>query len=715
MMKTPKNYPNSTIKQNFGSGLLIVILIIFSLANADLYAIKTFETYGVASEINALFYPDSTETDTTETEIAFGDTIETIMDGMDTIYLLSDVMEDSNLLEERLINTSDVLITLKDEMYSVNDGGYGVNLEGYFMHYNHEDEATDYSTIGAVNPNQLLKEFSPKVLRHPSGASSKFQHPFGSMNSNDPALPTYKKGFKNGGYGYSIEEIIRYYDKTDNFLDLFDDLTLADIIDDMANEVVDLTWMDAADEADFESFYKKWLEQPAFDPDDFTVDEIEEIWDEPLYINDFISLVKDIETTQGYTIDVISAINILSEPAVKVAEMIDYMRDGDLNHQDYSVNIVGIELGNECYFSFYERAMGFACYEYNSAFDHYWAYINGEKYYDDYFDVEGDFDLEDVLDASMLGMGPDGFNKHDYIGVLRSDSKYNDIKIGIPVSTPEAEGAFNYNPEGDMDELEEESSAPCSLSWNEGVVSKYSATTFGEKEYGQYIFDAVVPHLYLTSQNGKTAAENINWGEIPVGGYTPIGGTYIPNCLDNNLATADHDNFTSEYTYTSSDTRLNCAFAGIIDPLRKGSFNQFIRQKQKLSMMDLAAELKLDGTAEHPKECWITEWNIKNNSPEGEVDTEERAKFERRDVYNNKFVHAVITQEEFMNNIKMNFQSEFQYNFITITTINSFIGGSPTNLVINSSEKDLASLELIDDCSNSFKPFLPRTLYFSFN
>ena len=51
-----------------------------------------------------------------------------------------------------------------------------------------------------------------------------------------------------------------------------------------------------------------------------------------LYINDFIAMVKYIETSKNYTIDVISVVNILSEPALEVAKMIDYLRDGSLNH-----------------------------------------------------------------------------------------------------------------------------------------------------------------------------------------------------------------------------------------------------------------------------------------------------------------------------------------------------------------------------------------------
>ena len=78
------------------------------------------------------------------------------------------------------------------------------------------------------------------------------------MNSTSSDLPLSKRGKKNGGYGYCLEEIIRYYDKTN--VDL-DERTLIQIVTDIADEEVDPLnlWMDAADKEDFESFYKKWL------------------------------------------------------------------------------------------------------------------------------------------------------------------------------------------------------------------------------------------------------------------------------------------------------------------------------------------------------------------------------------------------------------------------------------------------------------------------
>ncbi len=704
-----KNYFNLKL---FNVTIISFFILLCSFSsNIDKPEIKKTE-----NAIDKSFYSflsDSAFPDSTYTGDVFGDTLEVIIDGMDTIYILSEGNNDENDLEERMITSDDIIITLKDNVRTVNHGVYGVNLEGFFAKYtNTIAEQDEYIALGSLNPYQLLSELAPKVLRHPSGSSSKFQHPFGSMNSTDPANP--KADLKNGGYGYCIEEIIRYYDKTDDELGNYTNYTVlfADMEDN--GKVNNDLWMHEDDQADFESFYKKWDEQPAFEPEDFTVGGIEQIWEEPLYINNFIELIEKIETEKEYTIDVICAINVLSEPALMVKEMIDYLRDETLNHE-YAVNVTGIELGNECYFKFFGRSMGFTCKYDNSAFDHYWAYINGIDNYDDYFELditENDFVLEDVLDSDlMMGMDDaDEFNRHDYIGVLRSDELYDDIKIGIPVETPQTKGAFVINTD-----VLEEIVLDCDLTWNEGVVAQYGATGFGENEYSKYIFDAVVPHLYFAAQNSADPDLNTNWGEIPIGKFTAPES----NCLDNNTVTELHDNFnTTQYTYTSADSRLTCAFEGIIDPAIEGSFVRFVKQRQKTSMEDLALELQLDGTATHEKECWITELNIKNNTPGGTPDDLEDLVFTkhiRRDVYDNSFVHPYVLQEELMNNIKLSFQTEFQDEFIEITSVNNFMGGSSTDLVLNANNMDLAALGLIDNCSwDVFTPFLARTTYYNY-
>ena len=54
-----------------------------------------------------------------------------------------------------------------------------------------------------------------------------------------------------------------------------------------------------------------------------------------LFINQFIDLIDQIQTTHGYTVDVIYCANILSEPASEVRAIIDYLRTN-------GVNVVGV-------------------------------------------------------------------------------------------------------------------------------------------------------------------------------------------------------------------------------------------------------------------------------------------------------------------------------------------------------------------------------------
>lgn len=195
-----KNYFNLKL---FNVTIISFFILLCSFSsNIDKPEIKKTE-----NAIDKSFYSflsDSAFPDSTYTGDVFGDTLEVIIDGMDTIYILSEGNNDENDLEERMITSDDIIITLKDNVRTVNHGVYGVNLEGFFAKYtNTIAEQDEYIALGSLNPYQLLSELAPKVLRHPSGSSSKFQHPFGSMNSTDPANP--KADLKNGGYGYCIE------------------------------------------------------------------------------------------------------------------------------------------------------------------------------------------------------------------------------------------------------------------------------------------------------------------------------------------------------------------------------------------------------------------------------------------------------------------------------------------------------------------------------
>ena len=220
-------------------------------------------------------------------------------------------------------------------------------------------------------------------------------HPLGYL-VDDPLDLDPDDDMMYGGYGYSWKEIVPFYDIT-----AIGAADLGDIETDMGDDECNFCgdWMDDDRfEADFEDFYFKWATQTPFNPTDPAYDTNEE---RPLYLNQFLELVSEIESLNEYTVDVIYCINILTEPASVVRETIDYMRHNSI----HNVNVVGVEIGNEVYFDFQRESLNFIDFRY------YWEYINGVEDYSDVFPLE-DFELADVLPANMI-------NDHDYIGALK--------------------------------------------------------------------------------------------------------------------------------------------------------------------------------------------------------------------------------------------------------------------------------------------------------
>jgi len=643
--------------------------------------------------------PDST-IDTSSTFYEFGDTIAVNLDGGDTIFIINDII-DTAMANGRIIGTGDIIVALTNHQNELPDEMYGVNLADFFMP-GHASDSDNVEYATGTNPWELLAEMAPNVLRYPGGSSSKFRHAFGSMNTNNG---TPNALLKNGGNGISLEEIIEFYDKTAL---PFASPTCLEVYNDYeADTILDGTWLAANQKENFIDFYNEWKNQPHYNPSDTAYDEI---YKEPLYINQLIDLVEQIETANpGLTVKIMYVVNIMSEPVMQVINLINYLQDEELNNE-FSVSVYGLELGNECYFDIFDSLIGFGCYDGNSAFEHYWEYVNGTEDYDSAFATSGDFDLEQVMTvAGMTGM-EGGFQKHDYIGAIRADETLDDIKIGIPVRNPDVDtGAFIIAPQDDL-VLGAIAGGSCT-SWNEDVYSKYGAL-----EAGKPAFDAIIPHQYYTSQNDGVPDSNTNWGNIPLGLDDPL--VEGDNCLDNDSDDEIHDNFTTIYTYATEDTRLECAFRGIVGTsgyYSVGSFNEFIKTRHKEAMIDLSAELSLGESETNPKETWITEWNIKNNNSFD--DTDAVNKDVRLEVYNNTIAHAYIIQEQYLNTLKFNnIKNEtFRENFITVTTLQNYLGGSSIQLVTKAKKQDMVALGLSGSCSGiGFKNYVPRTLYHSY-
>ena len=421
------------------------------------------------------------------------------------------------------------------------------------------------------------------------------------------------------------------------------------------------------------------------------MDDIEEVWNEDdLYINQFIRLVKAIEDyNPGLRINVILCLNIFSEPQENWKAVVDYLRDEDLNHQ-YSVNVVGIEVGNETYMDVFGDALGFEMSDGVSAFEHYWAYINGVDDYSTEFTNDDDFTLSDVLtNNGMVG-------HHDFLGEFKNDEDYDFLKLGLPAENADVDdGAFIIGDDEDQP-IDLEIPVDCS-SWNTCLYQHYNDLISGKPA-----FDAVIPHEYYKAQNSGTPAYNTNWGEIPL-------------CLDN-VAGGDHQNFNTDlYTYATADARLSCAFDNLVTTgTGTKNFREFITSRQRDAVLDLSIELGFDDSEPHPKECWVNEWNLKNNSNYAD-DAEGDAKDLRRDVYMNSFAHAYLLQEEMLNYMKFNCHTSLREGFMPYTTLQNFLDGSATDLVRLSSLQDQIENDIYTSCTGGlgYNYYMARTTYYS--
>lgn len=191
--------------------LLTGILSYRLLANNSLVSDKSSKSLKLAfpSDIESFSPPD------TSVQLQEGDTIAEYTAGGDSVYVLyEDSIPDSsfNMAWEIPFPTEHMIIELTNHHLPVEEGLFGVNVTDMFQTgFANED---DMPGIYGTNPDpwDYLTELKPKILRFPSGAGGKFYQPLGSTRTN-PDGPGF--GFINGGYGINIDEVIRFYDVTD--------------------------------------------------------------------------------------------------------------------------------------------------------------------------------------------------------------------------------------------------------------------------------------------------------------------------------------------------------------------------------------------------------------------------------------------------------------------------------------------------------------------
>lgn len=646
-----------------------------------------------------------------------GDTVDVISSGLDTTYIIYYEPIDDSLHENLWVVTDPLkmIVQLTHHSAEVNTGLIGINLTDIFEP-NKAQEIDNTNYNDAPDPWQAIIDLAPKTVRVFSGASAKFMHPLGSLI--DPATNLYY-----GGYGYNWKEVISYYDMTDFTKDgpvtITGDYDWTLIESQLADDCDGCeTWINDDYSSRLVEFYEKSISQPTFNPS-----LIPAISDRPLYMNDLIRLIDRIEgENTGHTVDVLYCVNIESQSATELLEVIDYLRLR-------GINLVGLELGNEVMGKFGADAMGF------DDFEHYWQYINQIPY----TDTDEQDDLENALSDDME-------DDHNYIEAIKGNSEYWDILIGLPAAnTPNCGASFDFPlaPQSGSDEdtrvmlattpvvtEEEIEDTDCDCNypdWNIAMAAYYDEE-IGPPSAERHSFDAVILHTYYTTTNNTANCEvNSNWRDIMIA----IHEEYPEESTDlEDYAFTDMKIDSPTWTYTpTADTRLDQHFKGIVgvhyplaaDPLLPGNFKEFTRDRLDISFEEHAYWLDFESAdvSENSKEIWITEYNLDDEVKIFDG-TASEANIETFENYaasvDNTFAHAVLMQNWFLWFVKSNYDPSYRDMFLTRATVQNILGGSKTMLMTKYDRADLYALTEIGYCGDPLEVdpyFIRRATYFS--
>lgn len=649
---------------------------------------------------------------------AEGDTISIFTSGLDTIYLTYIPDIDSNSVNAWMIANPNkqMVIEMHKQNAPVNMGLIGVNLTDFFEPLKaHEDENPNYQET--PSPWDALVDLAPKTIRVFSGASAKFMHPLGSY---DPIEDIYY-----GGYGYNWKEMISYFDMTfagENAPTVGASYDYTTIESQLSGGCATgcNTWIDDKLMYRFVEFYDKCLDQPTYDPTDPDFDTKAE---QPLYINQLLRLIDRIETNNvGHTVDLIYCVNIESMTASEMIEVIDYI---ELDNTIYDKQVFGVEMGNEEGSRFGQLALGF------EDFEHYWNYINGR----DYDLLTGDFDTEDLENSLVDAIETD----HDFLGAIKANSAYYDIKIGLPAENTPACGelyGFALMPPYDPDNIDRVIAATIPVvtdpdpevddedcecfypDWNVDMVNYYDA----QSVYDYYLFDAIVFHPYYATTNTTATCDiNSNWRDIMLQLHPDYGDVAADI---SNIALPIGVQYTDgEWTYSTVDTRLQDIFNEITgipaDDLITGNFKEFTRDRLDISFMEHAVQMEFTDTDEGPqtKEVWLTEYNLDDivEIPTGTASASNKTEFQPfESSVSNTFTHAAMLQNWFLYNVKVNYDPDYSSLFLTRATVQNLLGGSKTMMMTNSSESDMAMLDEVECGEGDITPyFVRRATYFA--
>ncbi|KRP10246.1 MAG: hypothetical protein ABR95_06790 [Sphingobacteriales bacterium BACL12 MAG-120813-bin55] len=451
--------------------------------------------------------------------------------GLDTVYLLEDSVAETTGFRTGISfecsGGSAMNINLNKTVKNINKGQFGVNATGLFT------TTTLYEDTTSEDQWQWISNLQPKVMRFPGGASSKFMHllPYKDADG-DGVLDSIK------GYGYDLVEITRYFDAIDSVLEAPDNV--AAIL--AASDATKVAWF-GGDFSILKVFNEEYIK-------DYLLQDYLETGD--IFIDQFINLINKIQIENGYTVEVIVCLNILTETAAQCLEIVEYL-------EAHGVNVVGVEMGNETANTFHRQIMRF------NEFEDYWKYLDGQS-------VPFQSALETELGDTLFIPAA----KRNFFLEFKNRAGVN-YKIGLCAEGLDTSGHIFLNDPVQYGGLR-------AIDWNDALRSHY-----GDSHPGGSVkkFHAVILHTYNAPDSW--------YQECVIGPDTaaPFIDSIAYSC--------------PIWETINQDDRLQDAFDAV-----RLNFRDFIKTEYDHDFELFNTEFNFNLTSGLKKDMWITEWNFKD-------------------------------------------------------------------------------------------------------
>jgi len=245
-------------------------------------------------------------------------------------------------------------------------------------------------------------------------------------------------------------------------------------------------------------------------------------------------------------------------------------------------------------------------------FEDYWSYVDGDP-------VAGQTAKETSLGEALFI--PAANRNFFYVFRNRAGANY---KIGLC--------ADGFNEEGHVFiTAPNEEAGTRSIDWNVALQSHYSENLPGTSAKK---FHAVILHTYYSADS---------WYDECI---TTPGILNSYGC--------------PQWDFTDADTRIQPAFDAA-----RSNFRNFMLTRYSADMNDFNIDLQFDLTSADKKDMWVTEWNLKDEG------TPNNGK-----LFTNSYMHTLLLQEWWMQNLKLNYTAGFREKFFKYSTLQNFAGGS---------------------------------------